>query len=169
MAPAFMLKLRVWNEETWLIPAYVESNKDTRTEFTFQVAGQGTNAIIRTSYILGSAETYGDRPPLIRFVETTLEGFTTNPIVLRSYWSQTFTANHTRGQENFLFEPRLEGGLPTGQLAELNAANIAIVHLYRNGLWVEENGREVFRDRPILRLVGLDGATRTFSDEVSGD
>jgi hypothetical protein len=152
------------DEETHLRPELVETQKDTLKEFTFHVAGQGTNVVVRTSFWLGSTETFGDRPPLIRFVETRLEGLTTEPIVLRSYWSQTFSATHNLGQENFIFEPRLEPGLPATQLAELNGANIGLLYLHRNGLRVVEDGQLVLRQRPVLRIIGVDGEFSTFSD-----
>jgi hypothetical protein len=152
------------SEQTHLLPALVETHNDVFKDFTFQVAGQGTNVVVRTSFWHGSFERFGSTPPLIRFVETRIEGFTSEPIVLRSYWSQTYSAAHAPGLDNFLFEPRLEPGLPAGQLAELNAADIAVVYLHRHASWVEENGVPVIRDRPILRIVGLDGASRTFSD-----
>lgn len=153
------------NEETRLIPAVVETHKDTLEQYTFRVEGQGTNVVIRTSFWLGSTETFGDRPPVIRFVETRIENLTSEPIVLRSYWSQTFTATHSFGQERFLFEPRLEPGLPAEQLAEFNAADIALLHLFRNASRTSEDGMNlIIHERPVLWLVGLNGVVRAFSE-----
>ena len=68
------------NEQTHLRPALVETHNDVFKDFTFQVAGQGTNVVVRTSFWHGSFETFGAAPPLIRFVETRIEGFTSEPI-----------------------------------------------------------------------------------------
>lgn len=78
----------------------------------------GTNYLIQMDYVL-PAEAVGDdcRRPIIRIEESRLEGFTTEPIALRGYWSQTFSDIHIPESEEFLFEPRLEAGLPIAQLA----------------------------------------------------
>jgi hypothetical protein len=90
----------------------------------------------------------GYTAPLIRFVETRITGLTTQPIVLTNYYSQTYRPGHHNFTENFIFEPRLEPGLPPATLAELNAANIQLIHV------------EWGTDIPNINIVGLDQKLR---------
>lgn len=90
----------------------------------------------------------GYTAPLVRFVETRIAGLTTLPIVLTGYYSQTYRPGHHNFTEEFIFEPRLEPGLPASTLAELNAANIQMLHV--------ELG---FVD-PVIHVVGLDQKLR---------
>jgi len=70
--------------------------------------------------------------PLARWEETTIQGFTTDPIVLRGYYSQTYRPGHHNFSEDFLFEPELEPGLPSSIRRELRAADIRLIHLIHN-------------------------------------
>ncbi len=90
----------------------------------------------------------GYTAPLVRFVETRITGLTTQPIVLTGYFSQTYRPGHHNFTEEFIFEPRLEQGLPASTLAELEAANIQFLHV--------ELG---FVD-PVINVVGLDQKLR---------
>lgn len=72
----------------------------------------------------------GYTAPLVRFVETRIAGLTTQPIVLAGYYSQTYRPGHHNFTEEFIFEPRLEPGLPASTLAELEAANIQFLHVH---------------------------------------
>ncbi|MBN1362031.1 MAG: hypothetical protein JW993_15655 [Sedimentisphaerales bacterium] len=67
--------------------------------------------------------------PLKRWDRTIIEGLTSEPIVLEGYYSQTYRPEHHNLIETFLFEPRLEPGLPATTLAELEASNIRLIHL----------------------------------------
>jgi len=113
---------------------------------TYDFTPEGTNVTIHVEYWL-PAEAHGDdcRCPLLRIIESRIEGFTSEPLVLRGYWSQTFNDVHLTNAEEFLFEPRLEEGLSAALLDELEAADI--VQIYVNGTGM-------------LFLVGLDGAPR---------
>jgi len=71
----------------------------------------------------------GFTAPLDRFDHTIISGLTTEPILLRSMYSQTFRPQHHNFAEHFVFEPRLEPGLPAQQLAELDAAGVRIIHV----------------------------------------
>jgi hypothetical protein len=71
----------------------------------------------------------GYTAPLVQFVETRITGLTAQPIVLTHYYSQTYRPGHHNFTEEFIFEPRLEPGLPSATLAELNAANIQFIHV----------------------------------------
>jgi len=91
----------------------------------------------------------GYTAPLIHFVETRLTGLTTNVIVLRDYYSQTYRPGHHNFSEEFIFEPRLEPGLSPSTLAELNASNIQFLHVH----WHGEN-------RVTFTVFRLDGSIR---------
>lgn len=67
--------------------------------------------------------------PLIRWDRTIIEGLTAEPIVLEGYYSQTYRPEHHNLVETFLFEPRLEPGLPAATLAQLGSMNIRLIHL----------------------------------------
>ncbi len=68
--------------------------------------------------------------PLSRFVETVIDGYTTEPIILHNYYSQTYSPNHHNFGEHFLFEPRLEPGISQGILDELQAQDIRLIYMY---------------------------------------
>ncbi len=67
--------------------------------------------------------------PLARWVETVIDGYTTEPIVLHGYYSQTYQAWHHNKLEYFLFEPRLESGISQDTLDQLQAQDIRLIHL----------------------------------------
>jgi hypothetical protein len=67
--------------------------------------------------------------PLARFVETTITGYTSTPIVLTGYYSQTYHPEHHNIKEHFIFEPRLEPGISQTILDELQAKDIRLIHL----------------------------------------
>jgi hypothetical protein len=71
--------------------------------------------------------------PLVQFVETRITGLTTQPIVLTNGYSQTYAPGHHNFTEEFIFEPRLDPGLPPATLAELNAANIQLIYAFWSG------------------------------------
>jgi len=66
----------------------------------------------------------GYTAPLMRWEHTLIEGLTTNPIVLKGYFSQTYRPQHHNFSEDFMFEPALEEGLPAEVLTELAAKGI---------------------------------------------
>ncbi len=67
--------------------------------------------------------------PLKRWEQTTIEGLTTEPIVLTGYYSQTFRPEHHNLTEHFLFEPRLEPGISAEILSQLQDMNIRFIHM----------------------------------------
>jgi hypothetical protein len=97
----------------------------------------------------------GYTAPLIRWVQTVIKGYTSEPIVLHDWYSQTYRPEHHNFGENFLFEPRLEQGLSAGLLNELRAQNIRLIHVVATEV---ERGKYVathvatygFEDRPFL-------------------
>lgn len=70
----------------------------------------------------------GATAPLKRWGQTVIEGLTTEPIVLRGYYSQTYRPEHHNLKENFLFEPRLEPGISQAILDQLQAQDIRFIH-----------------------------------------
>ena len=71
----------------------------------------------------------GNTAPLKRWDQTIIEGLTTEPIVLKGYYSQTFRPEHHNQFEHFLFEPRLEPGLSAGILDQLQDKGIRFIHM----------------------------------------
>ena len=67
---------------------------------------------------------------LIRWVETVIEGYTSEPIVLHDWYSQTYRPEHHNFGEHFLYEPRIEPGISQDTLDELRAQDIRLIHLY---------------------------------------
>jgi len=68
--------------------------------------------------------------PLVRWVETVIEGYTSEPIVLHGWYSQTYRPEHHNFSEHFLFEPQLEPGISQDALDELRAQDIRLIHLF---------------------------------------
>jgi hypothetical protein len=149
----------VTNVTTQLYPLRAEAANDRFLEKTFSVTAQGKTIDIQSTYWLPE-EARGDdcRCPILRIVESRIAGFTSEPIVLRGYWSQTYGNIHTSDFEHFIFEPRLEPGLSHAQLVELTAADI--VQIYING-----NGGE---DAALI-LIGHNGTLRRFNDVDFGN
>jgi len=90
----------------------------------------------------------GYTAPLIAWVETTITGLATEPIVLHGDYSQTYRPGHHNFTEEFIFEPQLEPGLSSATLAELETQNIRFLHM----VWGQLNA-------PIT-VLGLDGKLR---------
>ncbi len=71
--------------------------------------------------------------PLLRFAQTRITGLTSIPIVLTNYYSQSYGAMNHNYFEDFLFEPRLEPGMPEQTLKELETADIQQVYVSISG------------------------------------
>jgi len=71
--------------------------------------------------------TAGYTAPLARWIATTVTGLTSEPFTLTSEYAQTYGAGHHNFFERFLFEPRVEAGLPAETLAELRAQGIDLI------------------------------------------
>jgi hypothetical protein len=111
----------------------------------------GQRVTVQTSYYWpkppGAAAGY--TAPLVSFVETRITGLTTNEIVLHDYYSQTYHPGHHNFNEEFIFEPRLDPGVPAVTVQELNAAKIQFLHIHRR-----LSGRAEFT------ILGTDGVLR---------
>ena len=92
----------------------------------------------------------GYTAPLVAWVETTIHGLTSEPVVLRGDYSQTYRPGHHNFTEEFIFEPQLEPGIDPGALTELEARDIRWVHV----VWGQANAP--------MRVMGLDGLLRVF-------
>ena len=68
--------------------------------------------------------TAGYTAPLVRWVETTIWGLTSEPLTLTGEYSQTYVPGHHNFFEWFLFDPGLEPGLPQEALDELRTAGV---------------------------------------------
>lgn len=75
----------------------------------------------------------GYTAPNIGFVETRITGLTIEPMVLTSYWSQTYSPEHHNFAEHFIFEPHLDERVTAGQKAELEHAGIRMLHVRLGG------------------------------------
>ncbi|MFM7214482.1 MAG: PEP/pyruvate-binding domain-containing protein [Verrucomicrobiota bacterium] len=68
--------------------------------------------------------TAGYTAPNIGFTETRIEGWTSEPLVLRDAAAQTYSPGHHNFTETFLFEPRLDPATTAAQRKELETAGI---------------------------------------------
>lgn len=66
----------------------------------------------------------GYTAPLDRWVGTTITGLNAQPLTLTGYFSQTYRPGHHNFSESFLFDPRLEDGIPAAVVAEWNALGL---------------------------------------------
>lgn len=94
----------------------------------------------------------GYTAPLTGWDKTTITGLASEPIVLRSRYSQSYAPEHHNFTEWFLFEPRLEEGISRELLEELEALDVMQIYLMRSS---------IDRENPAtLRLIGFDGVMR---------
>ncbi len=68
-----------------------------------------------------------------RWIETKITGLTTEPIILRGFFSQTFQPGHHNFFEHFIFEPRLEPGISSRTLDELEAKDVRQIVVMNSG------------------------------------
>ena len=86
----------------------------------------------------------GYTAPLSRWVETVIEGYTSERMELHGWYSQTYRPEHHNFSEHFIFEPRLEPGISQQILDELRAKDIRLIHFfyeYYSG-WIRTYGFE---------------------------
>lgn len=97
--------------------------------------------------------------PVAEWVDTVITGLTKAPITLKSYYSQTYGPGHHNFVEEFIFEPRLDPSLTAAQKAELDAANIRLIHIFHDQAYAGMPGAPA----DTLTLVGRDGVFRVAS------
>jgi len=110
------------------------------TQYRYEEGGVS----IRTSFCYDNLGGIIKTDPLAYFVETTISGLTSQPIVLDGYYSQTFRPGHHNFTEDFLFEPQLEPGISQNILSELKDKDIRLIRLiidhYYDGSSIETYG-----------------------------
>jgi len=62
-----------------------------------------------------------------QWIETVITGFTSEPIILHNYYSQSYHAGHHDWCKSFIFEPQLEPGISQTILDELKTQNIRLI------------------------------------------
>jgi len=120
-------------DEVRLCPAFEPSSEDLLQKRRFE---EPNGVIIETTFYWPphpKGPTAGYTAPLARWVETRIEGCTSEPIVLRGDYSQTYRPEHHNFGEHFVFEPQLEPGLSSKVLAELREKDIRLLHV-RSGM-----------------------------------
>lgn len=80
---------------------------------------------------------------LLQWIETRISGLTSSPIILRNGFGQTQVQEHHNFGAHYVFEPRLDPGVPEALLEELEALDIMQIYL----------------SQP-LKFVGFDGEIR---------
>ncbi|HZO83595.1 MAG TPA: PEP/pyruvate-binding domain-containing protein, partial [Verrucomicrobiae bacterium] len=111
----------------------------------------GKRVTVQTSYYWPKppGASAGYTAPLVQFVETRINGLTTNEIVLHDYYSQTYRPGHHNFDEEFIFEPRLDPQVSPAILQELNAVNVGFIYIH-----LRLSGRAEFT------ILGTDGILR---------
>jgi hypothetical protein len=71
----------------------------------------------------------GYTAPLVRWVETTIQGPTATPVVLHGEYAQTYRPGHHNFTEHYIFDPSLDPGISQQQLDELAAAGVRLIHV----------------------------------------
>jgi hypothetical protein len=131
----------------------VRQRAPSDVQFTHQllITNQvNTNLIVKvnTSYWLDGPEIYTSYPRLVGNLTTRIEGLTAEPINLTGFFSQSFEGEHIVNSERFVFEPRIEPGISSTVVGELEAQDIEqIVVTHRFGI-------------PRLRLLGKEHQLR---------
>jgi hypothetical protein len=99
--------------------------------------------------------TAGYTAPLIRWVDTTITGLTSAPVVLQDEYAQTYRPGHHNFSEYFIFDPALEPAIPQAQRDELQAAGVRAIYTSTDGdfFYYDEAG---WGD-PCLSCSGFDG------------
>ncbi|HCO95536.1 MAG TPA: hypothetical protein DIU00_16575, partial [Phycisphaerales bacterium] len=71
---------------------------------------------------------WGGSPTSVQIERTTIQGLTTEPIVLTGYFSQSFGGGSHLCPKNFLFEPAMEPGISQTILDELKDRNVKYIY-----------------------------------------
>jgi len=98
---------------------------------------------------------WGFGPPTsVQFVQTRIEGLTSEPIVLTGYFSQSVGGGAHLCPKDFLFEPGLEPGISQQILDELRAQNVRLIYYTTGGR--ECRPTEWEDTPPEIRFYGFD-------------
>lgn len=107
-----------------LVPVQAVDSSSLRQTREFEL---GNGIAVQTTFYWPSppsGPSAGYTAPLIAWVETRIQGLTTQEIVLTGPYSQTYLPGHHNFWETYLFEPSREQGLDPSILEELRQANI---------------------------------------------
>lgn len=103
--------------------------------------------------------------PLVRWIETTITGLVSEPIVLHDEFAQTYHPDPHGIGDHFIFEPRLDPDVPQHQLDELEANDIVTIYAYGS----------LYDPNPVIATYGADGSctvdgndAAVFEDCVAG-
>jgi len=122
----------VVEEAVYLKPQLTQGPTSTLKSTEFKAG----NLSIQTKYLVVDYEICaGCTYDLVEFLETRIQGATSEEIILRDYFSQSYTTEHT-GPTRFIFEPRLDPGVGAETLSELVAANIKLFLVDNNKIWI---------------------------------
>jgi len=139
--PASGLRLTT-QSSVYLWPHLPPSNNDVPQERAFSANGVSIRTYFYYPPLPPGMPVWGflggNTGPLKRWDRTVIEGLTTEPIVLRGYYSQTFRPEHHNIIEHFLFEPRLETGISDAILTELRTRDVRFIQLILDN--VHEDG-----------------------------
>jgi hypothetical protein len=80
----------------------------------------------------------GYTAPLAHWIESTIAGFTSDPIIIRDHFAQSYRPEHHNFAEHFVYEPRLDPGVPQSTLDELRAQDIRLIYWYTGQAQGEE-------------------------------
>jgi hypothetical protein len=140
----------VTQETVRLEPA--SSLTETPTSLQTRTLVQTNGMTIQTTYYWAKTPggVIGLSCPLDRFLETRITNLTTSLLVLTNFYSQSYGSFNHNFYEEYIFEPRLEPGLPAAALAELQAANIQLIYV-----WSSFGGHST-----IFYVLGYDGILR---------
>jgi hypothetical protein len=144
-----------WNK-VYLWPREPEHPDDILETRSFSAGGVS----IETSFYIppipkGLASWTQTTRPLKRWVRTLIQGLSSEPIVLKGYYSQTFKPDHHNQTEHFLFEPRLEPDISADVLAQLRDRDIRLVHLFVDNMTADP-GDFPHEDQSEIMTYGFD-------------
>ena len=131
--------------------SFTFGNLQITTRFKWWKPG-GDNLIVKTL-------------PVAEWVDTVITGLTTEPITLTNSFAQSYGPGHHNFVEEFIFEPALDPSVTAAQKAELQAANVRLLHVVHNQIDMGVPG--VATDK--LTVLGLDGSFRQASDVALPD
>lgn len=147
---------RLDRNRVWLWPRQAARPDDIFETRSFSAEG----VTIETSFYSPVHPTQGSSwanatKPLKRWDGTLIQGLTSEPIVLKGYYAQTFKADHHNLTEHFLFEPRLEPDISADILAELRDMDIRLVHLFLDNTTADP-GDPPHEDQSAIMTYGFD-------------
>ncbi len=116
-----------------LAPLETNSIHEVLKILEYDQGGSGpTNVTITSRYYLVRDVLWAGEPPLLRFEETRISGLTSQPMVLRGFFSQSWNGDHRQAHEYYLFEPHLEEGIDPALLQELEAKKIRMIYVEKD-------------------------------------